>query len=338
MTVRQLAPIRFLWIIVGGWCAMRAVFGLLSGLPVTAKVETPARSARVVRQVLAAVAPVAIAPIMLSDSTPPSGRTVQPGERRRPRAVTATLPSDFAQFARIEADAAEAPPVPTLPLPPLPATASTGRRWHGSAWLFARRGGDVDLARFGQLGGSQAGARIAWRVDGSGRIPISIAARAYTPLRTRNGAEGAVGVEIEPLRHAALRLSVERRFRITRGGRNAWAAYAAGGLYREFGADIVADAYAQAGMVGAQRRDLFADGAVRAGRHVRIDHKRAIIVGAGAWGAAQPGVSRLDVGPRIALALPVDRATVTLASEYRIRVAGDARPGSGLALTLSTDF
>ena len=211
-------------------------------------------------------------------------------------------------------------------------------RWHGSAWLFARDGGAVDLARFGQLGGSQAGARIAWRVDGSGRIPVSIAARAYAPLRTRDGAEGAVGIEIEPLRHAALRLSVERRFGVTRGGRDAWSAYAAGGLYREFGPDIVADAYAQTGVVGARRRDLFVDGAIRAGRRLQLADRHALILGAGAWGAAQPGVSRIDIGPRAAIVVPIDKATVTLASEYRVRLTGKARPGSGLAFTLATDF
>ena len=58
----------------------------------------------------------------------------------------------------------------------------------------------------------------------------------------------------------------------------------------------------------------------------------------GAWGAAQPDAERLDLGPRIALLLPVDRATLSLAAEYRARVAGDAHPPSGFALTIAADF
>jgi hypothetical protein len=61
-------------------------------------------------------------------------------------------------------------------------------------------------------------------------------------------------------------------------------------------------------------------------------------VGAAAWGAAQPGAARLDLGPRAALSLPHGPATVTAAIEYRVRVAGRARPGSGAAVTLSTGF
>ncbi|RVT89183.1 hypothetical protein [Sphingomonas crocodyli] len=335
MIARRMGPIRFLWIVIGGWCAMRAAFGLVVTLPAMMKVEALARKTPAVREIMAAVAPASIAATgVIKDDQP---RRKRP-EARPVRVAATSLPADFAQSVLIEAQPSEAPPVPSLPLPPLPAATPGSTRWHGSAWLFARDGGGVDLARFGQLGGSQAGARLAWRVDGSGRIPVSIATRAYAPLSTRSGAEGAIGIEIEPIRRAALRLSVERRFGVTRGGRDAWSAYAAGGLYREFGRDIVADAYAQAGIVGARRRDLFADGAVRAGRRLRLGRTHRLIVGAGAWGAAQPGAKRLDVGPRVAIVVPVDRTTVTLASEYRIRVAGDARPGSGLALTLATDF
>lgn len=57
--------------------------------------------------------------------------------------------------------------------------------------------------------------------------------------------------------------------------------------------------------------------------------------GAGAWGAAQSGVTRLDVGPQASVRFP---ANLTLAADWRFRVAGDAAPASGPTLTLSTDF
>lgn len=93
------------------------------------------------------------------------------------------------------------------------------------------------------------------------------------------------------------------------------------------------DAYAQAGVVGLRRRDGFVDGALRlslpAGR---------FRMGAGAWAAAQPGVARLDVGPQLSLRLTVGGASVAVAADWRLRVAGSARPGSGPALTLATSF
>ena len=61
-------------------------------------------------------------------------------------------------------------------------------------------------------------------------------------------------------------------------------------------------------------------------------------MGAGAWAAAQPGLSRLDLGPQAALRLPVAGHAMTLAADWRLRAAGNAAPGSGPTLTLTTDF
>lgn len=94
------------------------------------------------------------------------------------------------------------------------------------------------------------------------------------------------------------------------------------------------DVYGQAGIVGARARDRFADGAVRIGLPV----DRRLRVGGGIWGAAQPGAARLDVGPHVSLRLPAERAQIWIAADWRVRIAGDAEPGSGPALTLATDF
>lgn len=87
-------------------------------------------------------------------------------------------------------------------------------------------------------------------------------------------------------------------------------------------------------MVGLHDRDMFADGAVR----IVLPVRGRLRIGGGIWGAAQPGVARLDVGPHVALRLPVARTQVWVAADWRVRVAGDAAPGSGPALTLATDF
>ena len=58
--------------------------------------------------------------------------------------------------------------------------------------------------------------------------------------------------------------------------------------------------------------------------------------GLGVWGGAQPGVYRVDAGPRITHARAQQRASVHL--DWRQRLAGNAAPGSGPAVTLAGDF
>ena len=52
----------------------------------------------------------------------------------------------------------------------------------------------------------------------------------------------------------------------------------------------------------------------------------------------QPGAARVDVGPRLTLRLPEVGQGSRIALDWRQRIAGDARPASGLALTLASDF
>lgn len=226
-----------------------------------------------------------------------------------------------------------APPPPTAN--PLLATASRPREWEGETYVFVRpSSAQAALAAGGQLGGSQVAARVAWRPGGG---IVGLALRGYAPLGGK-GAEAAVGIDLHPFRTASLRLSVERRQRIDAQGRSAWSAYAAGGFYRGGRPGrFEADGYAQAGVVGAQRRDLFVDGALRGGYRFRA-RRIAPILGAGLWGAAQPGVARLDIGPRAVLRVPVGGHLLSAALDGRFRLAGEAAPNSGAAFTLAADF
>jgi len=213
-----------------------------------------------------------------------------------------------------------------------PTSGATTSRWTGSAYLFLRQGsGRPALASNGQLGASQAAARIAYQLS-DGPVRADVAARVYRPLGGKGG-EAALGVDLYPLKSRSLRLSVERRAAIDGAGRDAWSAYAAGGLYAEPVRNVALDFYGQTGVVGVHSRDAFVDGAVRAGYRLG-----QATIGGGVWGAAQPGVARLDVGPRLALAMPVARGTLSLALEGRFRLAGRADPGSGVTLTLAADF
>jgi hypothetical protein len=61
-------------------------------------------------------------------------------------------------------------------------------------------------------------------------------------------------------------------------------------------------------------------------------------IGGGLWGAAQPGARRIDAGPRLSIRIPIADRALSVALEGRFRLVGNARPGSGAALTLATDL
>jgi hypothetical protein len=222
-------------------------------------------------------------------------------------------------------------PAPFAASPPSPAAP---KRVEGQAYLFVRPGSGRALAMGSALGGSQIAARVSVAIDA--RRHLAAAARFYAPLHAR-GAEAAAGIDWRPDPAVPLRFSIERRLRIDRDGRSAWSAYAASGLYREIPGVARIDGYAQAGFVGLQRRDGFADGALRV-EHPVQSGPAVIGIGAGLWAAAQPGARRIDAGPRLSIRLPITDHALSIALEGRFRLAGNARPGSGVALTLATDL
>jgi hypothetical protein len=57
--------------------------------------------------------------------------------------------------------------------------------------------------------------------------------------------------------------------------------------------------------------------------------------GFGVWGGAQPGIYRLDAGPRVTMKV---RNSLKVHVDWRQRLAGNAQPGSGPAITLAGDF
>jgi len=209
-----------------------------------------------------------------------------------------------------------------------------GRRWSASAWLLVRGDDDfVALAPGGTLGGSQAGARLLYRLDRSAVRPLSISARLYTPLRHSAGAEAALGLDWRPLAGIPIHLLAERWQRIGRDGRSAFSIAAYGGGSMALGRGVRLDAYGQAGIVGLRARDAFADGAVRLAAPIG-----PVEAGGAVWAAAQPGAARVDIGPQLTLPLRTGGATLRLSAEWRFRIAGEARPNSGPALAIGADF
>jgi hypothetical protein len=224
-------------------------------------------------------------------------------------------------------------------------------RWSVDAWALARQprsgmlgiddpdeGLNPGLASAGSLGGSQAGLRLSWRP-----LPrVGVHLRASTALmpggrnrQTMSGGEGALGVSWQPLGGLPVRLLAERRQRLGAplgGGRNAFALLAEGGVSeRELAHGILLDGYGQAGMVGARSRDLFADGALAA----TYPFMPRFAFGGGVWGGVQPGLHRLDAGPRLSYQL---HPRMRLHLDYRFRMIGNADPPSGPALTIAGGF
>lgn len=98
------------------------------------------------------------------------------------------------------------------------------------------------------------------------------------------------------------------------------------------------DAYGQAGIIGLRRRIGFVDGAASVTRPIASWGDTEFLLGAGVWGAVQPALSRLDLGPRAEARVPIAGERVRLGLEWRQRIAGNARPDSGPALTVGADF
>jgi len=220
----------------------------------------------------------------------------------------------------ISAPAAISPPAPQMRF----------KRWQLSSWAFLRGPAVPDsLATAGQLGGSQAGARLLYNFNRT----MAASLRLTSPIGASTGLELAGGVRWIPLRSLPIAITAERRQSISRvGGRSDFALFAEGGLYRRpLPLRLYLDGYFQGGIVGVARRDLFIDGAATVSRPLF----GRVSAGFGVWGGAQPGLSRLDAGPRISLHV---RRNVYAHFDWRQRVAGTARPNSGPAVTLAADF
>lgn len=229
-------------------------------------------------------------------------------------------------------------PVPLSASPILPGTGPRPDRWTLSGWAFVRpMAGPVPLGQ-GLLGGSQAGLRAARRIDRAGRLEIY--ARAVSSGRLGDGAEGALGLSVQPLRVVPMRISVERRQAVIgSGARSAMAAFASGGVSdMALPAGARLDGYAAAGVVGLRQRDLFAEGTLVARRRVVAVGPVEFDAGIGAWGAIQPDLERIDIGPSLSARWRLGSVSPRLSVDWRQRVAGDAAPTSGVAVTLAADF
>lgn len=210
------------------------------------------------------------------------------------------------------------------------------RRVSVSAWALARAAGQPGLSDTGQLGGSQAGVRGYYRFGGS---PVSLTARLSAPLADPLGKEAAFGFAVQPIKRAPLTVIIEQRVAADRGGRTDLEALVTTGVSdRSLGHRFTLSGYAQAGVVGVKKRDAFADGAALVEHPLAHIQNTRLSIGAGIWGAAQPGVTRLDAGPTVATRFQIGQVGFRAEASYRVRLLGSARPSTGPALSIGTDF
>lgn len=330
-------PFRFLVAALGGWAGLRVLVLLppqalpaseslhvAGGASSTRVVALRAGRMQVVRRgpdpVWRPPTPVAVAiaeaasPSQLADAGQPLGTNVtsgyEPEVSMQDRADTGALP------------------------PPLRVAPPSASRWSGSAWGIMRANGSAGGLGVSQLGGSQAGARIAYALGPARRV--ALVGRIATPLEGR-GREAALGVELR-VPGAPVRLFAEQRFALDGGARGGPGAGVIAGVDRRLAAGFRLEAYGQAGAIGRDRLEGFADGAARVTRVAGEVGRATVDLGIGAWGGAQRDAERLDVGPTLGLSVPVGERRLRLTLDYRARVAGSARPGSGPALSLGTDF
>ncbi|UUL82622.1 hypothetical protein [Sphingomonas qomolangmaensis] len=321
-------PLWFVGYVLGGWIALRVSFLLLEAVELAAPslvaqaspAAMPVRArAAVVEQIVASVRrPV---PVLAIEKPIPEAPLSTP-----PDLMLATSPSPPASIGAAFSQERWAPsPRPSI----MPAARGEGR-FSGTAWLIARDGGR-SLSDAGQLGGSQAGVRLRYAL-GDART-LAATARVSTPLRG-SGSEAALGIEWRPV-GANVAMIAEQRFGID-GTADGQAVFAVGGVGpTPIAAGLIVEGYGQAGVVARGGMiEGFADGALRLTRPILP----GVTVGAGAWGGAQRDAQRIDLGPTATIALPVAGRSLRLSVDWRQRVVGKAAPGSGLAVTLGTDF
>ena len=334
-------PLRFIGMLVAGWIGMRAVMLW----PHAEAVPDPARGRVPVARALAVATAVPARAHPVSPAREPIG--IRAVWRAAP--AVAAHASDAAQsiqplppFAASvgERDGPQAlpPPIAGLPRPAPPAAAASTAnpsRFSGSFWLVARIGGGVTSAPLGgQLGGSQAGLRLAYLLDRNHRLAAM--ARVTSPLGS-GLREAAIGLEWQPTR-LPVRIVAEQRIAID-GGKGGPAIELVGGFGPlPVGGGFRLESYAQAGAIHRDRTEGFVDGAAHLSHPVGALGPIPIDLGAGLWGGAQRGAERLDIGPSITATLPIAGRYARLSLDWRERVAGAARPGSGVALTLGADF
>lgn len=217
-------------------------------------------------------------------------------------------------------------------------------RWSMDAWALVRDDGGA-MPEAGTLpatyGASQAGAVLRYRLAMASRHKPSAYVRTTSTLGSLNETALALGVSARPFPAVPIVAGLEGRVVDQGGNRRVQpAAIAVTELSPvALPGALRAEIYGQAGYVGGKYATPFADGQLRVDRHLLSLGRAEARVGGGAWGGVQEGASRLDAGPGLTVSAPLSpKVFGRLALDWRLRVAGNAEPGSGPAMTVAAGF
>ena len=216
-------------------------------------------------------------------------------------------------------------------------------QWSLDSWVFYRPDSQL-RALPGQLlptyGSSQAGAVLRFQLaPNSARRPFAYM-RASAALSGPEQADIAAGLGLRPL--ADIPVAAIAELRVSRNDGRTEVRPAGLAVTElapiELPLGARGEIYAQAGYVGGDFATAFIDGQARVDRKIADFDVASVRLGTGIWGGAQRGAARLDAGPTVNVHFHLANRPVRVAFDYRRRIAGDARPQSGIALTLSTGF
>lgn len=221
------------------------------------------------------------------------------------------------------------------------------RRWSGDGWLLMRQGGNNHALAGGSApygptyGANQIGAVLRYHLIPGEAHKLTVYTRAYGALNGTGEREVAAGLSLRPVPVVPVIAMAEMRASQFQSGQTH--ARPAVSLATEIppvrlGGRLEAETYVQAGYVGGAAATPFIDGQIRVEQVVSHGAGAELRMGLGAWGGAQQGANRLDVGPTLRIGMRQGQVGARIAIDYRLRVRGNAKPTSGPALTLSAGF
>lgn len=218
------------------------------------------------------------------------------------------------------------------------------RRWSFEGYSLVRSGGSVALASSQPLfGGGQSGLRVGYTFDPLARKPLDVFGRfniAQDGLRFDSGStQAGIGIGWRPLGRSGPYLAAERLLAVGTNARNAWTLRISDGAAHAADTRIPLDVgiYGEASVIGVNRRDIAAGAQAYALYPFLAGERTRLASGLSSWGGWQHGaddIARLDIGPSVVLTRRIGAGSVELRADYRVRVAGDAAPGSGPAVTV----
>lgn len=206
-----------------------------------------------------------------------------------------------------------------------------------SFWRNGRDSNNVASAAAAQYGGSQSGIIANYRLTGKHKAGLYALARMAVSSSRFSDPEIAAGLRWRPSQNIPISFSAEHRTR--QYAKDQYAIYASGGkdeipLRLGFHASM----FGQAGFIPSNKTGGFFDAQIHATRPIGKIHGVTFASGIGAWAGGQRRSDRVDIGPSVNSKFKLGGTDIQMSADWRHKIAGNAAPGSGPALTISTGF